>query len=33
LTDAKRLEKARSTTPEMLRESMDKLATLAQRPE
>jgi uncharacterized protein YndB with AHSA1/START domain len=31
LTDAKRLEKARSTTPEMLRESMDKLAMLAQR--
>jgi uncharacterized protein YndB with AHSA1/START domain len=31
LTDAKRLEKARSTTPEMLRESMDNLAMLAQR--
>jgi uncharacterized protein YndB with AHSA1/START domain len=31
LTDAKRLEKARSTTSEMLRESMDKLAMLAQR--
>jgi uncharacterized protein YndB with AHSA1/START domain len=30
LTDVKRLEKARSTTPEMLRESMDKLAMLAQ---
>ncbi len=33
LTDPKRLEKARSTTPEMLRESMDKLAMLAQRSE
>ncbi len=33
LTDAKRLEKARSTTPEMLRDSMDKLAMLAQRSE
>ncbi|MCV7410211.1 polyketide cyclase [Mycobacterium florentinum] len=31
LTDATRLEKARSTTPEMLRESMDKLAMQAQR--
>ena len=31
LTDAKRLEKARSTTAEMLRESMDNLAMLAQR--
>lgn len=31
LTDATRLERARSTTPEMLRESMDKLAMLAQR--
>lgn len=30
LTDPTRLEKARSTTPEMLRESMDKLAALAQ---
>ncbi|OMC43029.1 polyketide cyclase [Mycobacterium sp. IS-1264] len=30
LTDPTRLEKARSTTPEMLRESMDKLAVLAQ---
>jgi uncharacterized protein YndB with AHSA1/START domain len=30
LTDASRLERARSTTPDMLRESMDKLATLAQ---
>jgi uncharacterized protein YndB with AHSA1/START domain len=29
LTDSKRLEKARSTTPEMLRESMDRLAELA----
>lgn len=31
LTDPTRLEKARSTTPEMLRDSMDKLAMLAQR--
>jgi uncharacterized protein YndB with AHSA1/START domain len=30
LTDKMRLEKARATTPEMLRESMDKLAMLAQ---
>jgi len=30
LTDSKRLEKARSTTPEMLRESMDRLAMQAQ---
>jgi uncharacterized protein YndB with AHSA1/START domain len=30
LTDKSRLERARSTTPEMLRESMDKLAMLAQ---
>jgi hypothetical protein len=30
LTDRNRLEKARSTTPEMLRESMDKLAMLVQ---
>ena len=30
LTDSKRLEKARSTTPEMLRESMDRLAMKAQ---
>ena len=30
LTDSKRLERARSTTPEMLRESMDRLAVLAQ---
>ncbi|MEB3980698.1 polyketide cyclase [Mycobacterium sp. 663a-19] len=30
LTDQSRLERARSTTPEMLRESMDKLAMLAQ---
>ncbi len=30
LTDSKRLAKARSTTPEMLRESMDRLAVLAQ---
>ncbi len=33
LTDVKRLEKARSTTADMLRESMDKLAMLAQRSE
>ncbi|OBA61160.1 polyketide cyclase [Mycobacterium sp. 1100029.7] len=33
LTDAKRLEKARSTTSEMLRESMDNMALLAQRAE
>jgi uncharacterized protein YndB with AHSA1/START domain len=32
LTDRSRLEKARSTTEEMLRESMDKLAVLAQAP-
>ncbi|MEZ0351292.1 SRPBCC family protein [Mycobacterium sp. pR1184] len=31
LTDPTRLEKARSTTSEMLRDSMDKLAMLAQR--
>jgi uncharacterized protein YndB with AHSA1/START domain len=31
LTDVKRLEKARSTTAEMLRESMDNLAMLVQR--
>lgn len=30
LTDRNRLDKARSTTPEMLRESMDKLAMLVQ---
>ncbi|BAX90374.1 SRPBCC family protein [Mycobacterium shigaense] len=30
LTDRNRMEKARATTPEMLRESMDKLAMLAQ---
>src|ERR1700757_161383 len=33
LTDTSRLERARSTTPEMLRASMDKLATLAQAAE
>jgi uncharacterized protein YndB with AHSA1/START domain len=33
LTDASRMERARSTTPEMLRASMDKLATLAQAAE
>jgi uncharacterized protein YndB with AHSA1/START domain len=32
LTDRNRLERARSTTAEMLRESMDKLAVLAQAP-
>ena len=32
LTDRTRLERARSTTAEMLRESMDKLAVLAQAP-
>jgi uncharacterized protein YndB with AHSA1/START domain len=32
LTDRSRLEKARSMTEEMLRESMDKLAVLAQTP-
>ncbi len=32
LTDSKRLEKARSTTPEMLRESMDRLAEVARTP-
>ncbi|WP_156686076.1 SRPBCC family protein [Mycobacterium sp. Marseille-P9652] len=30
LTDSARLERARATTPEMLRASMDRLATLAQ---
>lgn len=30
LTDSTRLARARSTTPEMLRESMDRLAALAQ---
>jgi len=30
LTDSVRMEKARSTTPDMLRESIDKLAVLAQ---
>ncbi|MGL0714013.1 polyketide cyclase [Mycobacterium avium subsp. paratuberculosis] len=30
LTDPTRLQRARATTPEMLRESMDRLATLAQ---
>jgi uncharacterized protein YndB with AHSA1/START domain len=32
LTDRNRLERARSTTSEMLRDSMDKLAVLAQAP-
>ncbi|MGN6335605.1 SRPBCC family protein [Mycobacterium sp.] len=33
LTDATRLERARATTADMLRESMDRLAMLAQSPE
>lgn len=33
LTDRNRLERARSTTPDMLRESMDRLAALAQSTE
>lgn len=33
LTDATRLERARATTTDMLRESMDRLAKLAQSPE
>ncbi len=33
LTDSSRYERARSTTPEMLRESMDRLAVLAQAPD
>jgi uncharacterized protein YndB with AHSA1/START domain len=33
LTDSTRLEKARSTTADMLRASMDRLAVLAQAPE
>lgn len=33
LTDPSRIERARATTPDMLRESMDKLALLAQSPE
>jgi len=33
LTDSSRLEWARSTTPDMLRESMDRLAVLAQAPD
>lgn len=33
LTDATRLERARATTAEMLRESMDRLAVLAQSPD
>ena len=32
LNDSTRLAKARSTTPDMLRESMDRLAVLAQAP-
>lgn len=30
LTDAKRMERARATTPDMLRESIDRLARIAQ---
>jgi hypothetical protein len=33
LTDPSRIERARATTPDMLRESMDNLAVLAQSPE
>jgi len=33
LTDSSRLDRARSTTPDMLRESMDRLAVLAQAPD
>lgn len=33
LTDATRLERARATTTDMLRESMDRLAALAQSAE
>jgi hypothetical protein len=33
LTDSTRLQRARSTTPDMLRESMDRLAALAQSTE
>jgi uncharacterized protein YndB with AHSA1/START domain len=33
LTDSTRLDRARSTTPDMLRESMDRLAALAQAAE
>lgn len=33
LTDPNRIERARATTPDMLRESMDNLAVLAQSPE
>ncbi|MEB4211272.1 SRPBCC family protein [Mycobacterium sp. 94-17] len=33
LTDPTRLERARATTPDMLRESMDRLAVLAQSPD
>ncbi len=33
LTDSSRLERARSTTPEMLRASIDRLAMLAQAPD
>jgi uncharacterized protein YndB with AHSA1/START domain len=32
LTDSTRIAKARATTPDMLRESMDRLASLAQAP-
>ncbi|BBZ72834.1 MULTISPECIES: SRPBCC family protein [Mycobacterium] len=33
LTDPTRLERARATTPDMLRESMDRLAVVAQAPD
>lgn len=33
LTDASRLERARATTPDMLRESMDRLAMAARAPD
>ena len=33
LTDSTRLDRARATTPDMLRESMDRLAVVAQAPD
>ncbi|OBG67494.1 MULTISPECIES: SRPBCC family protein [unclassified Mycobacterium] len=33
LTDATRMERARATTPDMLRESIDRLAVVAQTPD
>lgn len=33
LTDATRMERARATTPDMLRESLDRLAVVAQTPD